>query len=430
MNVEGSASLYEEARAFIPAGVMSPVRAFLSVRSTPLFVQRAKGPYIFDVDGNAYIDYIASWGAIILGHAHEGLVDAVKGALEAGTSFGLCHPYELELAKLLREAFPSMDLLRLTNSGTEAVMSAIRLARAYTGRKGIIKLRGCYHGHVDSLLVKAGSGLATYGLPSSSGVTEDVTKYTFLADFNDLSSVEEIVERRGGEVACLILEPIMGNMGVILPDPSFLKGLATICQERGILLIFDEVITGFRVTYGGAQHLFGITPDMTCLGKIIGGGFPVGAFGGRKEIMERLAPLGDVYQAGTLSGNPVAVRAGLYVLKYLKEHGEIYRVMKEHVRTIEEEVEKIARRYSIPYKINGTTGMFTGFFTEAKVDRYEEAASARTDLYERFFKLMLEEGVLFPPSQFEAAFLTAHHTEKEVQRTIQAFHRVFRRMGG
>jgi glutamate-1-semialdehyde 2,1-aminomutase len=429
MKIDRSILLHERAKGLIPGGVMSPVRAFLSVKATPLYIERAKGPYIFDVDGNSYIDYIASWGAIILGHAPEELVRTVTEALEAGTSFGLCHPYEIELASLIREAFPSMELLRLTSSGTEAVMSAIRLARAYTGRRGIIKLRGCYHGHMDSLLVRAGSGLATYGLPASSGVTEDTTRYTFLADFNDLSSIERIIEEHSKEIACLILEPIMGNMGVICPQPSFLKGTERVCREHGILLIFDEVITGFRVTYGGAQHLFGVTPDLTCLGKIVGGGFPLAAFGGKREIMERLAPLGDVYQAGTLSGNPVGVRAGLYVLRYLREHREIYRRMEEQVRLMEEEVKGIARRFRIPYNVNGTTGMFTGFFAEGKVANYEEALRARTDLYERFFKLMLEEGVLFAPSQFEAAFLTASHTSEEIEKTLRAFHRVFERMG-
>ncbi len=318
MKRDKSARLYEEASRLMPGGVNSPVRAFRSVNETPFFVQRSKGPYLFDVDDNVYLDFVASWGAIILGHAHEGLVDEVQAAVADGTSYGACHPHEVKLARLLTEAFPSMEKVRLTSSGTEATMSAIRLARGATGKNGIIKFRGCYHGHVDSLLVKAGSGLATFGIPDSAGILADLAKYTFVAEFNHLDTVKAIV-KENKDIAAVIMEPIMGNMGVILPQEGFLKGLEQVCKNEGILLIFDEVITGFRVAYGGAQHLYKIDPDLTCLGKIIGGGFPIGAFGGKAAIMEHIAPLGSVYQAGTLSGNPVAVRAGIYALSTLKK---------------------------------------------------------------------------------------------------------------
>ncbi len=422
-----SARLYERARLLMPGGVNSPVRAFLSVNDAPFFVRNAKGPYIYDVDGNEYVDYVSSWGAIILGHAHDGLIHEVGDALMEGTSFGACHPREVEIAEIINSAFPSMEMLRLVSSGTEATMSAIRLARGYTGRDGVIKFKGCYHGHVDSLLVKAGSGLATFGSPDSAGVPKDLARFTYVADFNHLESVKEIVKAHKGEIACIILEPIMGNMGVILPYRSFLEGVQEICADNGILLVCDEVITGFRVCYGGAQHLYNLKPDLTCLGKIIGGGFPIGAFGGRKEIMERLAPLGDVYQAGTLSGNPVAVRAGIYVLKYLKEYSP-YSLLREKVDFLREGITGIAAKSGVNYTINGVPGMFTGFFSENEVSDYDAACKSNRALYERFFKLMLEEGVSFAPSPFEAAFVTLSHGGKELNRTLAAFEKVFRNL--
>jgi glutamate-1-semialdehyde 2,1-aminomutase len=409
----------------MPGGVNSPVRAFLSVHDEPFYVKRGKGAYLYDVDGNSYLDYVASWGAIILGHADDGVNGEVKQAIEDGTSYGACHPYEIEMAKLITGAFPSIELVRLTSSGTEATMSAIRLARGFTGKSGVVKFRGCYHGHLDSLLVKAGSGLATFGIPDSEGILPDLAKYTFIAEFNNIESVRAIVEGNR-DIACVIVEPIMGNMGVVLPENGFLKGLERICRDRGILLIFDEVITGFRVAYGGAQHIYGIKPDITCLGKIIGGGFPIGAFGGRKEIMECLAPLGAVYQAGTLSGNPVAVRAGICVLTYLKEHPEVYAMMGERVDALKAAILGIAKRQGIPYTVNSATGMFTGFFTEHDVRDDKSASAANRMIYERFFKRMLEEGIFFAPSLFEASFVTLSYGDKEMTKTVEACERVFK----
>ncbi|MHB8111020.1 MAG: glutamate-1-semialdehyde 2,1-aminomutase [Syntrophorhabdaceae bacterium] len=415
----------KQAIACIPGGVNSPVRAFQSVHDRPFYVRKARGPYLYDVDGNKFIDYVSSWGAIILGHADRGLIDEVTRALEDGTSYGACHPYEIDLAELVIEAFPSIECLRLTTSGTEATMSAIRLARGYTGKDGIVKFRGCYHGHVDSLLVKAGSGLATFGIPDSAGIPADLAKHTYVAEFNHLESVEKIVNATN-DIACVIVEPVMGNMGVILPEESFLKDLETLCKRKEILLILDEVITGFRVMFGGAQHIYGINPDITCLGKIIGGGFPIGAFGGKKHIMERLAPLGNVYQAGTLSGNPVAVRAGLFVLRYLKENWQdIYPVFAEKAGILAKEIMDLARRHNVPYHINSITGMFTGFFSPVPVTDYDTAAACDRELYEKFFKGMLGRGIFFAPSQFEASFLTKALGQQEIEMTIEAYGHVF-----
>ena len=426
MKRQKSARLYDEAVRLMPAGVNSPVRAFRSVNDVPFFVQRAKGACLFDVDGNTYLDYVASWGAIILGHADDGLVREAQGAVADGTSYGACHPYEVKLARLLIDAFPSMEKVRLTSSGTEATMSAIRLARGATGKNGIIKFRGCYHGHADSLLVKAGSGLETYGIPDSAGVPADLARHTLVAEFNHIQSVQSVIDKNK-DIACVIIEPIIGNMGVIPPQEGFLKGLEQLCKATGILLIFDEVITGFRVAYGGAQHLYGIDPDLTCLGKIIGGGFPIGAFGGKASIMDHVAPLGAVYQAGTLSGNPVAVRAGLYALSRLKAENP-YPEMKEKVEHLAREVLEIAGRHRVPYRVNGVTGMFTGFFTDTDVTDYESAARTSRDAYAQFFRMMLKEGIFFAPSPFEAAFLTMSHTELEIGKTIYAFERTFKHM--
>jgi glutamate-1-semialdehyde 2,1-aminomutase len=424
---EKSAALFNKATDLIPGGVNSPVRAFKSVNDIPFYVKKAKGAYLYDVDGNEYLDYVSSWGAIILGHADEGLVHAIKSAVEDGTSYGTCHPSEIEIAQLIVDAFPSMELVRLTSSGTEATMSAVRLARGFTKKQGIIKFRGCYHGHVDSLLVKAGSGLATFGMPDSGGVPEDLAKHTYVAEFNHIETVNRIVNEQK-DIACLIIEPIMGNMGVILPEKGFLKDVQEICHKSGILLICDEVITGFRVAYGGAQHIYGIDPDITCLGKIIGGGFAIGAFGGKRKIMESLAPLGDTYQAGTLSGNPVAVRAGIYTLQYLRDHKENYGQMNHRMEAAKKSILEIARTHNIPYRINSTTGMFTGFFSERDVNDYESATACDRKAYERFFKLMLDEGIFFAPSQFEASIVTLCHKEKEIFRTVESYEKVFRAM--
>lgn len=416
--------MYERAVRLMPGGVNSPVRAFQSVNDRPFYVERAKGAYIFDVDGNRYLDYVSSWGAIILGHAHDGLIAVIKDAVEDGTSYGACHPYEVEMAQIIADAFPSIDMVRLTSSGTEATMSAIRLARGWTGKPGVIKFRGCYHGHVDSLLVKAGSGLTTFGAPDSAGVPRDLARHTYVADFNHLDTVWAIVKDNPA-IGCIILEPIMGNMGVIPPKEGFLKGVQEICKEKDLLLICDEVITGFRVTYGGAQHVYGIDPDITCLGKIIGGGFAIGAFGGRREIMETLAPLGETYQAGTLSGNPIAVRAGIYTLKYLKERRDLYEAMLQRIEQIGSSVLELARRYGMPYQINSATGMFTGFFSESTVWDYDSALLSSRNRYGAFFKAMLEEGIFFAPSQFEASIVTLCHGDDEAVRTVTAYDKVF-----
>lgn len=427
MNRENSEYLYRNAKKIIPGGVNSPVRAFKSVNDTPFYVKKGDGAYLIDEDENKYLDYVMSWGAIILGHAHRGLIEKVKDTISSGTSFGACHKYEIELAKRIVNAFPSIDKVRLTSSGTEATMSAIRLARGYTGKENIIKFRGCYHGHVDALLVKGGSGLATFGIPDSKGITSDCARHTYVADFNNIDSVYNII-KNDKNIACVIIEPIMGNIGVILPDKVFLRELQSVCNENEILLIFDEVITGFRVTYGGAQHLFNIKPDMTCLGKIIGGGFPIGAFGGRGDIMDMLAPEGSVYQAGTLSGNPVAVSAGIYILDFLKENQSIYKQMDNFLTTLEKDVITLASTYRLPYRINKITGMWTGFFTNIDVCNYQTAINSDRLLYEHFFKLMLEEGIFFAPSPFECAFLSLSHREDELNHTLKAYEKVFKKL--
>jgi glutamate-1-semialdehyde 2,1-aminomutase len=421
-----SERLFDRAERLIPGGVNSPVRAFRSVGCRPFYVKSAKGAYLYDVDGNEYLDYVASWGAMILGHAEEGLTKTLQDAVKDGTSYGACHAYEPELAQLIIDAFPSIDMVRLTSSGTEATMSAIRLARGFTGKAGIIKFRGCYHGHVDSLLVKAGSGLATFGVPDSAGIPADLAKHTLVAEYNHIDSLHSILKEQK-DIACLIMEPIMGNMGVVLPQQGFLEDVKTLCEKHGILLILDEVITGFRVAYGGAQELFSIRPDLTCLGKVIGGGFPMGAFGGRREIMERLAPLGDVYQAGTLAGNPVAVRAGIYTLNYLKEQNP-YPLFQTRLEKLERGISELAGKSDLSYHINSITSMFTGFFSSSKVTDYDSAVSADRNSYQTFFQAMLQEGVFFAPSQFEGAFLTIGHGEGEIEKTLSACEKAFDRI--
>jgi glutamate-1-semialdehyde 2,1-aminomutase len=423
MTKERSRQFFDQATNLLPGGVNSPVRAFRSVHGTPFYVKKGKGAYLFDVDDNAYLDYVSSWGAIILGHADDDLIAEIKSALEDGTSFGACHLHEIDLARMLIEAVPSMDLVRLVSSGTEATMSAIRLARGARAKDGVIKFRGCYHGHVDSLLVKAGSGLETYGIPDSAGVPADLAKHTYVAEFNDIDSVAAIV-KDNKDIACLIVEPVMGNMGVILPAKGFLADIQDLCRREGILLIFDEVITGFRVAYGGAQQLYGIEPDLTCLGKIIGGGFPIGAFGGRREIMERIAPLGDVYQAGTLSGNPIAVRAGLHTLKRLKNE-DPYSTLAQNLEWLTDRIREIAQKHSVSYHVNALSSLFTGFFSDTEVNNYETAAASSRALYETFFRIMLDEGIFFAPSPFEAAFLTLSHGKGELEKTVEAYDRCF-----
>jgi glutamate-1-semialdehyde 2,1-aminomutase len=419
MKRKKSIELYRRAIGMIPGGVNSPVRAFKAIGIPPTFIERAKGSKIWDVDGNEYIDYVGSWGPMILGHAHPKIVAALKMITTKGTSFGAPTPLEVELAIKVKKAFPSMELVRMVSSGTEAVMSAIRVARGYTGRDKILKFEGCYHGHGDSLLVKAGSGATTLGIPDSLGIPGDLAKLTLTALYNDLESVKVLVRQYPGEIACIIVEPIAGNMGVVLPERGFLEGLRKICDEEGMILLFDEVITGFRVAYGGAQELYGIKADLTCLGKIIGGGLPVGAYGGKEMIMERVAPLGGVYQAGTLSGNPLAMTAGIETLELLKSK-KIYQDLERKTSYLIENISISAEEKGIPLSINHTKGMFTLFFAEGPVKDYRTAKMSDTSRFAKFFIEMMEQGIYLPPSQFEACFISLAHTQKDLDKTIQA----------
>jgi len=427
MKRKKSVGLYRRASRLIPGGVSSPVRAFRAVGISPLFIDRAKGAKIWDIDGNEYIDYVGSWGPMILGHAHPRVIAAIKKTAPKGTSFGAPTPLEVELAIKVKNAFPSMELLRMVSSGTEAAMSAIRVARGFTRRDKILKFEGCYHGHGDSLLVKAGSGAITFGIPDSLGVPEDLAKHTLTASYNDLESVKTLVERYPEQIACIMVEPVAGNMGVILPEPGFLKGLRKICDEQGILLLFDEVITGFRVAHGGAQELYGIKADLTCLGKIIGGGLPVGAYGGKEKIMETVSPLGGVYQAGTLSGNPLAMAAGLETLQLLKDK-KVYEGLEKRTTYLTDALARSAEEKSIPITINQTTGLFTLFFAEGPVRDYRTAKMSNTKRFARFFVKMMEQGVYLPPSQFEAWFLSLAHTQKDLDRTIEVCDAAFQKI--
>ncbi len=418
---------FSEAVKVIPGGVNSPVRACKSVGADPIFFERGEGAYLIDVDGRRYIDYVASWGPLILGHAHPEVVAAVKAAAEGGTSFGAPTWAEVELARLICECVPSIEKVRLVNSGTEATMSAVRLARGYTGRKKIVKFDGCYHGHADSFLVKAGSGVATLGIPGSPGVPEEIVAHTISLPYNDLSAVKECFEKMGSEIAAVIVEPIAGNMGVVPPEPGFLEGLREITQKHGALLIFDEVITGFRVGLSGAQGLYGVEPDLTCLGKIIGGGLPVGAYGGRAEIMDHIAPEGPVYQAGTLSGNPLAVAAGLTTLRILTRPGTYERLEELSVRLFEG-LSEAAREAGLEVTGNRVGSMMTLFFRGGRVTNFAEAAASDTARYGAFWRAMVKRGVYLAPSQFEAAFVSLAHTEEEIERTIEAARETFREL--
>jgi len=400
--------LFCEAKKYIPAGVNSPVRSFYAVGGVPLFIKKGKGSKIYDVSGKQYIDYCMSWGALILGHSHPEVVNAVKKVVENGTSFGAPTQLEIQLVKEICKAFTSIEILRLVNSGTEACMSAIRLARGYTGRNKIIKFAGCYHGHADYLLVKAGSGMKTFALASSSGVPKDFIKHTFVLPYNDLDAVEKITKKYHKDIACIIVEPIAANMGVVLPKEGFLRGLREICDYYKIVLIFDEVITGFRVAYGGAQELFKIKADLTCLGKIIGGGFPIGAFGGKKEIMSCLTPIGNVYQAGTLSGNPVSVTAGLVTLKILSNK-KIYDLLEKKTKLLCDGIKENLKKSKIDVIINQVGSMFTVFFSNDKQ-------------YAKIFHKILKRGIYFPPSQYEACFVSLAHTDEDIEKTIDAFY--------
>ena len=418
-----SQRLYEEARKVMPGGVNSPVRSFRGVGGTPLTIARGRGARIWDADGAEYIDYLGSWGPLVLGHAHPSVVMAVRETAAKGTSFGAPTPGEVDLARLVTSAYPSMELLRLVNSGTEACMSALRVARGYTGRNKVVKFAGAYHGHADGLLVKAGSGGATLSVPDSAGVPPSYAAETLLADYNDLASVESLFEAHPDDVACVIIEPVAGNMGVVPPEEGFLAGLRELTTRHGALLVFDEVITGFRVAYGGAQERYGVTPDLTCLGKIIGGGLPVGAYGGRREVMEQVAPLGPVYQAGTLSGNPLAVAAGIATLQAL-QRPDTYELLEQRAAALAGGFAEAARQAETPVTVNRVGSMLTLFFHPGPVRTWDEVAQADADTYSRFFHGMLQEGVYLAPSGFECAFVSLAHTEEDVEATVAAAHRV------
>ena len=418
MQLTRSEQLFGQAQKYIPGGVNSPVRSFRAVQGTPPFIVRGQSCRIWDVDGNEYIDYVCSWGPLVLGHAPPVLVAALQKAAENGTSFGAPTEGEVELAQIICEALPSVDSIRLVSSGTEACMSAIRLARAYTGRNKIIKFAGCYHGHADGLLVKAGSGAMTHGIPTSAGVPESYAQETLVAEYNDLASVQQLFDAYPQDIAGVIVEPVAGNMGVVPPADGFLAGLRQLTLENGATLIFDEVITGFRLAYGGAQNLFDITPDITCLGKIIGGGLPVGAYGGRREIMEQVAPLGPMYQAGTLSGNPLAVTAGITTLKELQKPGT-YEYLDSLAQRFTDGLSQVFRQLEVPSSINRVKSMFTGFFTDGPVNVLSQVEKADTTQYGRYFHAMLERGVYLAPSQFEAGFVSTAHTEADIDRTIE-----------
>jgi glutamate-1-semialdehyde 2,1-aminomutase len=427
LNQKKSRELFKKAKRIIPGGVNSPVRAFKAVGGSPLFIQSAKGSKIYDVDGNEYIDYVLSWGPLILGHSHPKIVNALKKAAEKGTSYGAPTSLEIELAEMIRKAYPSMEIVRMVNSGTEATMSAIRVARGFTGRDKIVKFEGCYHGHADGLLVKAGSGAATFGVPTSPGVPKDYAKNTITLPFNDLQAFRKICDKIGKNIACVILEPVVGNSGCILPKPGYLEGLRKLTTKYGIVLIFDEVMTGFRVSYGGAQKTFKIKPDITCLGKVIGGGLPVGAYGGKKEIMKMIAPEGPVYQAGTLSGNPLAMTAGIETLKILSRP-DTYKKLEAKSRALEEGLKDAARRAGVKTKFYRAGTMFCTYFTDKEVYNFTDAKNTDTVSFAKFFKKMLERGINLAPSAFEAGFMSLAHSQADINRTVRAAFEAFKEL--
>ena len=419
MNNAKSLEAWDRSQHFIPGGVNSPVRNFSKVGGNPRFIQRGAGSKIYDIDGNQYIDYVASWGPLVLGHANPRVIEAIKEAMVNGTSFGAPTTHETELAEIIVDAVPSIERVRMVSSGTEATMSAIRLARGYAGRDKVIKIEGCYHGHVDSLLAEAGSGVATFGLPECEGIPTDFTRHTLVVPFNDAGAVRQAIEARPDQIACLILEPIMGNMGIIPPQEGYLSELREITSEHGIVLIFDEVITGFRVAYGGAQSLYGVIPDMTCLGKIIGGGMPVGAYGGKEEIMRHIAPEGGVYQAGTLSGNPLAMSAGIAALKALAEPG-VYEQLESRASLLAGGLQDATERHGIDAFHSRVGSMMMLFFTDAEVINANGARTSDTERYSRYFGGLLEKGIYAAPSQFEAGFVSLAHSETDIDTTVRA----------
>jgi glutamate-1-semialdehyde 2,1-aminomutase len=420
MNRDTSKTLFDRAKQVIPGGVNSPVRAFRAVGGNPLFMHHAKGAYLYDEDGNQFIDMINSWGPMILGHAHEVVEEAVKKALTGSPSFGAPTRREVEMAELICALVPSIEQVRMVNSGTEATMAAIRVARGYTGRDKIIKMEGCYHGHADSFLIAAGSGAMTFGVPDSPGVTKGVANDTLTAPFNNLVAVEKLLEENKDKVAALILEPVVGNMGCVLPNENYLQGLRKLCTQHGVVLIFDEVMTGFRLSLGGAQELFGVKPDMTTLGKIVGGGLPVGAYGGKKEIMSCVSPAGPVYQAGTLSGNPLAMAAGKALLTYLKENPAVYHNINQAGGVLAEGLRSQIKEFGIKGSVNQIGSMFTLFFTDEHVVDYDSAKKSDTNLFGKYFQNMLELGVYMAPSQFEAMFISNAIGSKEIEKILMA----------
>lgn len=420
MITERSKNLFDQAKKSIPGGVNSPVRAFKAVGGNPLFISKADGPYVFDVDGNRFIELINSWGPMVLGHNHPEVREAVIEAMEKGTSFGAPTAMEVEIAELIVSMVPSVEKVRMVNSGTEATMSAIRLARGYTGKEKFIKFEGNYHGHGDSFLIAAGSGAVTMGNPDSPGVTKGTAKDTLLAPYNDLDKVKLLVEANKDEIAAMILEPVAGNMGCVLPEPGFLEGLRKICDEEGIVLIFDEVMTGFRLAPGGAQEVLGVTPDLTTLGKIIGGGMPVGAYGGRKEIMEFVSPQGPVYQAGTLSGNPIAMAAGLAMLNHLSKNPSVYTRLETIGKTLVDGIRSTLDRLGLPYTTNAIGSMYSLFFTERKVRDFGDAQTCDTALFGRYFNAMLKQGIYLAPSQYESLFLSTALEDEHLDKILEA----------
>lgn len=420
MNRNKSEKLFIEAKKVFVGGVNSPVRSFKAVEGVPLFINRAKGSKIYSEDGDEFIDYVLSWGPFLFGHANPAIIDAIQKAAIKGTSFGAPCGQEIELAKLIQHFFPSCEKLRLVNSGTEATMSALRLARGYTKRKKVLKFIGCYHGHVDSLLVKAGSAGLTLGTPDSAGIVPELAEHTLLCQYNDLEAVKEIFEKHCNDLAAVIIEPVTGNMGVIIPTDEFIYGLRDLCQKSGALFIFDEVMTGFRITPGGAQKHFNIVPDLTCLGKVIGGGLPCAAFGGKAEIMDHLAPLGSVYQAGTLSGNPICMASGIAMLTLLKEEPEAFLHAEKMTKKLVEGLKALLKEASVPHQINQLGTMFSLFFTNRPVTNLEDAQTCDKELFKEFFNEMLNQGVYLAPSQFEANFLSSAHTEEDINKTLEA----------
>ncbi len=420
MSIDNSRSLFKQANKFIPGGVNSPVRAFKAVGGDPIFIKSAKGAFMYDEDGNQYIELINSWGPMILGHAHEKIEEALRGALSSSFSFGAPTRKEVEMAELITSMVPSIEKVRMVNSGTEATMSAVRLARGFTNRNKIIKFEGCYHGHGDSFLIAAGSGVVTMGSPDSPGVTQGVANDTLTAPYNDLASVELLINNNPNQIAAIILEPVVGNMGCVLPKAGFLEGLRKMCDEHGMLLIFDEVMTGFRLAKGGAQEVFGIKPDLTTLGKIIGGGMPVGAYGGRADVMDYVSPSGPVYQAGTLSGNPMAMTAGLAMLHRLNDHPETYTYLNDITTKIVAGIQGNLDKLGLSYTINHIGSMFSLFFTEKKVTNFEEAKTSDTVKFGRYFKSMLEQGIYLAPSQYESLFVSTAITQTEIDKIVSA----------